>query len=796
VLTSNGGAAINFTGSGSNVENNVLFTDAISDPTTEARPNQIGTTCTATTGNNTEACIPLVSITSINPSIYTWGNGSGGSIDSPGFYGGGNSNNTTIWSSGCTPGSTCPGVTNYAVGTEGYAWNAGSGELVNALSFLIHGVSAPPAHAAVDRWVGLYDNGGCNSGIMASACYGLLIGVKSSDYSGFGSTTPMAMLHARGGNTTVTANVYISGTTMCFASTPSGNILPYAAVTGSGISANTHYLTYASADIPNGNMCATVDVSQTAGSVGSPVSASFANSFSDFLAQNYSVGGFAGMTYIIGNTGNAPSGRDGMEYDSSIPLGGYWNLNLAGTDIAYGFSPGGSRAGGLAIGYTSIVGTPVNYSLTVGTSGLNSDGGYYAGGTAGVTCSSQNVSSVNGIVTACGGGRTPSTNIVQFFALAKAASATVVAGGATYSTTQTITLTGGTCSTFPVLSVATVSGSAVATVTVSTAGSCTVLPTAPTAQGSTSGSGTGATFQVTWTGIAQTYTPTSGISTVDFYAQGPGGSGGGGALQATSTGVSGGAGGGGGSCNIATLTPTQIGASQSVTIGLPGLQGTPATSNTTAGGNAGSGSTTLLGTLLGGVAGGGGAGGQLAATSGGGGGSAGSSGGNASGATGGGAGAAGGGIGGTGIGGGAPSSPYAGAGGGGGGATGTGGAGGLGMAGVGGGAGGGDTAANAAQVGASGGNEVAAGRLVSGGTGGAANTGGNAGANQTTPQFCQAAGSGGGGGGGSSGSGSAGAGATGANGSGGGGGGSGQNSGVAGWGGLGGPGVMTVVEHF
>lgn len=74
--------------------------------------------------------------------------------------------------------------------------------------------------------------------------------------------------------------------------------------------------------------------------------------------------------------------------------------------------------------------------------------------------------------------------------------AVVAAGGSTYAVGNTITLANGV-----VLTVLTISGTAVATVAITTAGSLaypTTPPTNPVAQVSTSGSGTGATFNLTW----------------------------------------------------------------------------------------------------------------------------------------------------------------------------------------------------------------------------------------------------------------------------------------------------------
>lgn len=80
----------------------------------------------------------------------------------------------------------------------------------------------------------------------------------------------------------------------------------------------------------------------------------------------------------------------------------------------------------------------------------------------------------------------------------QAASATVQAGGSGYAVGDTITETGGTAITNAVFTVATISGSAVSTVTVAYPGNYTVAPSNPVSQGSTSGSGTGCTLNITF----------------------------------------------------------------------------------------------------------------------------------------------------------------------------------------------------------------------------------------------------------------------------------------------------------
>lgn len=77
--------------------------------------------------------------------------------------------------------------------------------------------------------------------------------------------------------------------------------------------------------------------------------------------------------------------------------------------------------------------------------------------------------------------------------------AVIVGAGSGYAVNDTITLTGGTSTTATVLRVTAVNSGAVTGVSIQTAGSYTILPSAhPVAQGSTSGSGTGATFTINW----------------------------------------------------------------------------------------------------------------------------------------------------------------------------------------------------------------------------------------------------------------------------------------------------------
>lgn len=80
----------------------------------------------------------------------------------------------------------------------------------------------------------------------------------------------------------------------------------------------------------------------------------------------------------------------------------------------------------------------------------------------------------------------------------RCSAAVVAAGGVNYAVGDRIPLAGGTSIAPVVLTVATLSGSAVATVTVTNPGRYTVQPTNPASQASTTGSGTGATFTLTF----------------------------------------------------------------------------------------------------------------------------------------------------------------------------------------------------------------------------------------------------------------------------------------------------------
>lgn len=154
-------------------------------------------------------------------------------------------------------------------------------------------------------------------------------------------------------------------------------------------------------------------------------------------------------------------------------------VNANYTDIATGLSDVLTRDGqaGMTAAFKAISGALATPSITF-TSDLTS--GLYL--------------SASGVV----GFISHSLGMLLNTTVYSATAGTVQAGGSGYAVGDTITETGGTAIVQPVLTVATLSGSAVATVTVTVPGFYTVKPSNPVAQGSTSGSGTGCTLNLTY----------------------------------------------------------------------------------------------------------------------------------------------------------------------------------------------------------------------------------------------------------------------------------------------------------
>jgi len=178
--------------------------------------------------------------------------------------------------------------------------------------------------------------------------------------------------------------------------------------------------------------------------------------------------------------------------------------------------------------------------------GFSGGGGSGAAATAVLTGTS--VASIS--VAAAGTGYTsiPTVSLAGFggtgataTARMKAQTVAIQAAGSGYAQNDTITLTGGTSTQAVILTVNTVGGGGeVQAVTITNAGNYSVLPSNPVSQGSTSGGGTGATFNITaWNIVA--------------FTVGAGGSGYTGRPTVTVTG-----GGGSGGAGTAVLTGTTI----------------------------------------------------------------------------------------------------------------------------------------------------------------------------------------------------------------------------------------------
>jgi hypothetical protein len=293
-----------------------------------------------------------------------------------------------------------------------------------------------------------------------------------------------------------------------------------------------------------------------------------------------------------------------------------------------------------------------------------------------------------------------------------------------------------------------------------------------------------------------TYTPSTGIKDADVLGWGGGGGGGGGALCNASTACAGSAGGSGSGVVRAHFTASQLGASDSVTLGTGGTGGVAATTGATAGSSGGNGGNTTLGAIFRAGGSGGSAGGQLAIAS-----ASGNSGGY--GATNGGSGSTAGGAGVLGVAGAVGTTgnnavfPDSGSSGGGGAATGIGTfAGGVaGHGASGGGQGGGISSSNTMSAGGNGGASAPSSDPINGGSAGGAGAAGGNGISPGSSNPLDSGGTGGGGGGASATA--AGNGGNGAQpGGGGGGGGDSQTGGTAGTGGNGGNGELIIIEHF
>lgn len=109
-----------------------------------------------------------------------------------------------------------------------------------------------------------------------------------------------------------------------------------------------------------------------------------------------------------------------------------------------------------------------------------------------------------------------------------------------------------------------------------------------------------------------TWTAPAGITVVRVYGCGGGGGGGSGATTVSATAISGGAGGGGAVCFEKWFKASDVGASQTVTIGTQGSVGAAVSTATTNGNNGGSGGNTTFGSLVTFFGGGGGGGGRTA----------------------------------------------------------------------------------------------------------------------------------------------------------------------------------------
>jgi len=238
--------------------------------------------------------------------------------------------------------------------------------------------------------------------------------------------------------------------------------------------------------------------------------------------------------------GSTVSGLSGVTIDNGA-VGGTTPAAVTATTLIggggsanYGQITGGAT--GKAVQFQTL-GSDGNVSLAIqpkgtgaidlaaGSSGVNISNGGTVTAITGTALGSYTTVPTITISAPTTAGGTQATGTVAMQTLV----ATIQSGGSGYAIGDTITFTGGTFSTPATLTVATLSGSAIATFTSNNGGTYTVLPTNPIST-TTSGAGTGATFNVTSWGVRTTaYTITNAGSgyveqpTVSF--SGGGGSG-------------------------------------------------------------------------------------------------------------------------------------------------------------------------------------------------------------------------------------------------------------------------------
>jgi hypothetical protein len=290
------------------------------------------------------------------------------------------------------------------------------------------------------------------------------------------------------------ANKYLKtdGTTLSWATVSSSS----GTVTSVGTSGTVNGITLTGGPITSSG---TVTLGGTLSGIGNSQLTNSSITFgSTAQALGSTVSGLSGVTIDNGAVG----GTTPAAVTATTLIGGGGSTN-------YGQITGGAT--GKAVQFQTL-GSDGNVSLAIQPKGTGAID--LAAGSSGVNISNGGtVTAITGTATGSGyttiptitisppttAGGTQATGTVAMQALVT----TLQSGGSGYAIGDTITFTGGTFSAAIVITVATLSGSAVATWTVTTAGTYTVLPTNPIST-TTSGAGTGATFNVTSWGVRTT----------------------------------------------------------------------------------------------------------------------------------------------------------------------------------------------------------------------------------------------------------------------------------------------------
>lgn len=355
----------------------------LTDPSAETLFNFISTQYNLLSGNNANDVLGLDVVLGVNPGTKSTIQ----SVHTTAAYFHATGNNTNALS-GCT--TNCPGNIYNVDGLLASSDNQGTGPMASASAMYVHSPATPPTGGSLDTWNGLYVQQ-CLPGTSSAACNS--IQTESYMNAGFGTTTPQAVIHSRGGNYTGTATAQISGPILTILSKPTNAITTPCVVSGAGVTEGTTIVSPAAGT--GLGPAYTVSASQTV----AIETMTFTCSQVPLIVQNYN-GDSTTIGFIASSGGNAINEYITGTYDGAYGFKMAFGVDAPSGATAMNIIRNGPSAQ-VSIGYGDT--TPGTYGLDVNDK-INSVTGYYSNGTAGMTCSgtpSSSFASTLGIVTHC-----------------------------------------------------------------------------------------------------------------------------------------------------------------------------------------------------------------------------------------------------------------------------------------------------------------------------------------------------------------------------------------------------------